>query len=81
MATVLSCSTGVTNDDVCIVLHCLESMLAKRRKQVTLQRALAFLKRMSTLSLHVLPNSTVGLLASGRTLMHVSCGLVDQSKY
>nr|XP_023698100.1 nucleolar complex protein 3 homolog isoform X1 [Paramormyrops kingsleyae] len=61
---------GATNDDVRIVLHCLESMLAKRRKQVTLQRALAFLKRMSTLSLHVLPNSTVGLLASGRTLMH-----------
>ncbi|KAG7492774.1 hypothetical protein MATL_G00017840 [Megalops atlanticus] len=61
---------GASNDDVAIVLQCLDVMLAKRRKQVTLQRALAFVKRLSTLSLHVLSSSSVGILAANRTLMH-----------
>ncbi|KAI1886877.1 hypothetical protein AGOR_G00200310 [Albula goreensis] len=61
---------GASNDDVAIVLQCLDVMLMKRRKQVTLQRALAFTKRLSTLSLQVLPNSSVGILAANRTLMH-----------
>uniref|UniRef100_A0A8C9WLC6 Nucleolar complex protein 3 homolog n=1 Tax=Scleropages formosus TaxID=113540 RepID=A0A8C9WLC6_SCLFO len=66
----LQLHAGVPNDDMGIVLQCLDVMLAKRRKQVSLQRALAFLKRLSTLALHVLPDSAVGLLASCRTLMH-----------
>ncbi|KAJ8406822.1 hypothetical protein AAFF_G00297380 [Aldrovandia affinis] len=61
---------GASNDDVTIVLQCLDVMLTKRRKQVTLQRALAFIKRLSTLSLHVLPNSSVGILAATRSVMH-----------
>ncbi|XP_075614379.1 nucleolar complex protein 3 homolog isoform X2 [Balearica regulorum gibbericeps] len=52
-----------------IVLQCLDVMFAKRRKQVSQQRALAFLKRLSTLALHVLPNSSVGILATNRVLM------------
>ncbi|CDQ61420.1 unnamed protein product [Oncorhynchus mykiss] len=40
------------------------------RKRVNLQRALAFVKRLSTLSLHTLPNTTVGILASNK--IHVS---------
>lgn len=61
---------GASNEDISIVLRCLDVMLTKRRKQVTLQRALAFVKRLSTLSLHTLPN--VGILASNRMLIHVS---------
>lgn len=61
---------GASNDDIAIVLQCLDVMLLKRRKQVTLQRALAFIKRLSTLSLHVMPNSSVGILAANRMLMH-----------
>ncbi|KAJ7987723.1 hypothetical protein DPEC_G00329450 [Dallia pectoralis] len=68
--TLLKLNAGATNDDISIVLRCLDVMLTKRRKQVTLQRALAFVKRLSTLSLHTLPNATVGILASNRTLMH-----------
>ncbi|XP_015201856.2 nucleolar complex protein 3 homolog [Lepisosteus oculatus] len=68
--TVLKLHAGVSNDDMVIVLQCLDIMLTKRRKQVTLQRALAFIKRLTTLSLHVLPNSTIGILASDRVLMH-----------
>ncbi|KAJ7324149.1 hypothetical protein JRQ81_017169 [Phrynocephalus forsythii] len=61
---------GATNEDVAIMLQCLDVMLTKRRKQVSQQRALAFIKRLSTLALHVLPNSTIGILATNRTLMH-----------
>ncbi|MBN3312292.1 NOC3L protein, partial [Atractosteus spatula] len=68
--TVLKLHAGVSNDDMVIVLQCLDIMLTKRRKQVTLQRALAFIKRLTTLSLHVLPNSSIGILASDRVLMH-----------
>ncbi|XP_039991094.1 nucleolar complex protein 3 homolog isoform X2 [Xiphias gladius] len=61
---------GAPNDDIIIVLRCLNAMLTRRRKQVTLQRAMAFVKRLSTLSLHVLPNASVGILAANRAAMH-----------
>lgn len=64
--------TGAPNDDIIIVLHCLDAMLTRRRKQVTLQRAMAFVKRLSMLSLHVLPNASVGILGANRAAMHVS---------
>ncbi|XP_008303033.1 nucleolar complex protein 3 homolog [Stegastes partitus] len=61
---------GAPNDDVAILLRCLDAMLTRRRKQVTLQRAMAFVKRLSMLSLHVLPNASVGILAANRAAMH-----------
>ncbi|KFO93837.1 Nucleolar complex protein 3, partial [Buceros rhinoceros silvestris] len=69
--TLFSLHAGRTNDDIAIVLQCLDVMFAKRRKQVSQQRALAFLKRLSTLALHVLPNSSVGILATNRVLMQM----------
>ncbi|XP_071420487.1 nucleolar complex protein 3 homolog isoform X2 [Pithys albifrons albifrons] len=67
--TLFSLHAGGTNEDIGIVLQCLDVMFAKRRKQVSQQRALAFLKRLSTLALHVLPNSSVGILATNRIFM------------
>ncbi|XP_070782984.1 nucleolar complex protein 3 homolog [Enoplosus armatus] len=61
---------GAPNDDINIVLRCLDAMLTRRKKQVTLQRAMAFVKRLSTLSLHVLPNASVGILAANRAAVH-----------
>lgn len=61
---------GAPNDDIIIALRCLDAMLTRRRKQVTLQRAMAFIKRLSTLSLHVLPNASIGVLAASRAAMH-----------
>lgn len=61
---------GAPNDDIIIALRCLDAMLTRRRKQVTLQRAMAFIKRLSALSLHVLPNASVGVLAASRAAMH-----------
>ncbi|XP_047464807.1 nucleolar complex protein 3 homolog isoform X2 [Mugil cephalus] len=61
---------GASNDDIAIVLRCLDAMLTRRKKQVSLQRAMAFTKRLSMLSLHVLPNASVGILAANRATMH-----------
>ncbi|XP_072228904.1 nucleolar complex protein 3 homolog [Leuresthes tenuis] len=61
---------GAHNDDIIIVLRCLDAMLTRRRKQVTLQRAMAFVKRLSMLSLHVLPSASVGILAANRATIH-----------
>ncbi|XP_051795508.1 nucleolar complex protein 3 homolog [Acanthochromis polyacanthus] len=61
---------GAPSDDVIILLRCLDAMLTRRRKQVSLQRAMAFIKRLSMLSLHVLPNASVGILAASRAAMH-----------
>nr|XP_046233058.1 nucleolar complex protein 3 homolog [Scatophagus argus] len=66
----LRLNAGASNDDIIIVLQCLDAMLTRRKKQVTLQRAMAFVKRLSTLSLHVLPNASVGILASNRAAVH-----------
>uniref|UniRef100_A0A0F7Z6T1 Nucleolar complex protein 3 homolog n=1 Tax=Crotalus adamanteus TaxID=8729 RepID=A0A0F7Z6T1_CROAD len=69
--TLFKIHAGATNEDAEIVLQCLDIMLTKRRKQVTQQRALAFIKRLSTMALQVLPNSSIGILATNRTLMHI----------
>ncbi|XP_044276586.1 nucleolar complex protein 3 homolog isoform X3 [Varanus komodoensis] len=69
--TLLNLHAGATNEEVAILLECLDLMLTKRRKQVSQQRALAFIKRLCTLALHVLPNSSIGILATNRTLIHV----------
>uniref|UniRef100_UPI00398EAEDA nucleolar complex protein 3 homolog n=1 Tax=Pristiophorus japonicus TaxID=55135 RepID=UPI00398EAEDA len=61
---------GDTNEEVLVVLQCLDVMLTKRRKQVSLQRAIAYVKRLTTLALNVLPNSTIGILATNRVLMN-----------
>ncbi|ELK36645.1 Nucleolar complex protein 3 like protein [Myotis davidii] len=68
--TLFKLHAGATNEGVEIVLQCLDVMLTKRRKQVSQQRALAFIKRLCTLGLHVLPNSSIGILATNRILMH-----------
>ncbi|XP_008072774.1 nucleolar complex protein 3 homolog [Carlito syrichta] len=67
--TLFKLHAGATNEGVEIVLQCLDVMLTKRRKQVSQQRALAFIKRLCTLALHVLPNSSIGILATTRILM------------
>ncbi|KAK2865975.1 hypothetical protein Q7C36_002031 [Tachysurus vachellii] len=68
--TLLTLHAGASNEETGIVLQCVDVMLSKRRKQVNLHRALAFLKRLDTLALHVMPDSCVGILAANRALMH-----------
>ncbi|KAI0241833.1 hypothetical protein LSAT2_017982 [Lamellibrachia satsuma] len=61
---------GVTSEDVSTALDCLHIMISKRRKQVSHQRVLAFIKRLSTLSLQLSANGAVGVLASVRNFLH-----------
>ncbi|MEJ1276645.1 hypothetical protein NN561_007553 [Cricetulus griseus] len=68
--TLFKLHTGAANDGVETVLHCLDVMLNKCREQVSHQRALAFIKCLCTLALQVLPNSSIGLLATTRILIH-----------
>ena len=68
-------TTGRSNSDVPIALDCLENMLIKRRKKVSVHRVLAFTKRISTLALQVQHNSTIALLNLIRLLMMVTHSL------
>ncbi|KAM9773052.1 nucleolar complex protein 3 homolog [Syngnathus typhle] len=61
---------GTSDDDILIVLRCLDAMLIRRRKRVSLQRAMAFIKRLSGLSLHVQTQASIGLLAATRAALH-----------
>ncbi|XP_071491607.1 nucleolar complex protein 3 homolog [Diadema antillarum] len=60
---------GVSSEDAGLVCECLEVMISKRRKQVTVQRVLGFLKRLATLALLGLPNAAIAYLATLRNLM------------
>lgn len=70
--------SGAPADEIVIVLRCLDAMLIRRRKQVSLQRAMAFIKRISALGLHVQSHASVGLLAAARAALHVSACVHDK---
>ncbi|CAH1253716.1 NOC3L [Branchiostoma lanceolatum] len=70
-ANMLHLHAGQDTDDTTNALECIDIMLNKRRKQVSMQRAFAFLKRLCTLSLQLLPNSTLGALAASREFLKV----------
>ncbi|XP_072290451.1 nucleolar complex protein 3 homolog isoform X2 [Eucyclogobius newberryi] len=68
-SVLLQLHAGSTNEDVLIALRCVDAMFPRRRKHVTLQRVMSYLKRLSTLSLHTLPNASIAILAANRTLL------------
>uniref|UniRef100_A0A8C6S6A1 Nucleolar complex protein 3 homolog n=1 Tax=Neogobius melanostomus TaxID=47308 RepID=A0A8C6S6A1_9GOBI len=68
-SVLLHLHAGSSNDDVSIALRCVDTMFPRRRKHVTLQRVMSYLKRLSTLSLHTLPNASIAVLATNRTLL------------
>ncbi|XP_052772376.1 nucleolar complex protein 3 homolog [Mya arenaria] len=61
--------TGCTSGDVKVVLDCLDIMVSQRKRQVSQQRILAFLKRLMTLSLQQAPDGTIGLLSVIRSIL------------
>ncbi|XP_052254466.1 nucleolar complex protein 3 homolog [Dreissena polymorpha] len=60
---------GCSSDDVKIVLDCLDIMISRRKRQVSQQRILAFLKRLMTLSLQQTTHGTLGLLSVIRSFI------------
>ncbi|KAM7444886.1 Nucleolar complex protein 3 [Porites harrisoni] len=59
----LQVHVGFSNEDVPVVLQCLEEMLKKRRKQVPIQRVAGFVKRLCTVSLQSQTNGTLAFLS------------------
>lgn len=59
-----------TSTDVNVILECLEAMIFKRKKQLTESRIVAFMKRLSTLCLHALPETSIALLGVVRSIVH-----------
>ncbi|XP_022110470.1 nucleolar complex protein 3 homolog isoform X2 [Acanthaster planci] len=60
---------GESCADAKLILDCIDAMIIKRHKQVTFQRVLAFLKRLATLSLQMMPNGILGYGCAVRDIM------------
>ncbi|XP_053407293.1 nucleolar complex protein 3 homolog [Mercenaria mercenaria] len=60
---------GITSQDVGVVLQCLDVMISKRKRQVSQQRILAFIKRLATLCVQQTSSGMLGLLAAIRSFM------------
>ncbi|XP_048745661.2 nucleolar complex protein 3 homolog [Ostrea edulis] len=65
-STMLKVHAGISSDDASIVLECVECMLGRRKRQISQQRVLAFIKRICTLSLQQEGHCCVALLATLR---------------
>lgn len=61
--------SGADNDDVPILLTCLDLMFTKRRKQVTVRRIMAFIKRLCSLCLQIPHDGVVAILMIVRSLL------------
>lgn len=61
---------GTIAETVPVVLDCLDVMISKRRKQVSQQRILAFIKRLTTLSLQQNSGGAVAYLSAVRQYIH-----------
>lgn len=68
----LDVNSGKTHKDLGVVLRILEDVLVKRRKNINQQRLLAFIKRISILSLQVTHNGTLGILAIVKQVMQLT---------
>ena len=66
---------GKTSEDVVIAIESLHMMVSKRKKQVTSQRVLAFIKRLCGLALQLPAHGALSVLATVRSFIHVSLHL------
>lgn len=62
---------GKYHDNLETFLRTIEALFMVGRKKVTANSTLSFVKRMSTLTLQTLHNSTLGILAALRTIIQV----------
>lgn len=67
--TLFKVHTGCSSEDVAIILNCLDIMVSKRKRQISQQRVLAFIKRLCSLCLLQRSNSCLALLAVVRNLI------------
>ncbi|XP_039492672.1 nucleolar complex protein 3 homolog [Drosophila santomea] len=60
----LAVQAGKNHDDFTIILRTLDEVLVKRRRNMSQQRLMAFMKRLLTGSLHLLHNGTLATLGT-----------------
>lgn len=72
---IMHVGAGKNHGDIESIITTLENVLIKRRKSMTHQRYLAFLKRLLTLSLQVLHNGTLGCLGIIKSAMQLNSTL------
>ncbi|ELU04426.1 hypothetical protein CAPTEDRAFT_154522 [Capitella teleta] len=65
----LRLNASESSQDVSIALECLDIMFNQRRKQVSMPRTLAFMKRLGILSLQMQSNGALGMLAAVRNIL------------
>ncbi|KXJ76985.1 hypothetical protein RP20_CCG008525 [Aedes albopictus] len=71
----LSVHGGKNHDDLESILATLDSVLLKRRNNITYHRYLAFVKRLSSMALQLLHNGSLGCLGVVRTCMLLNTSL------
>ncbi|XP_076438020.1 nucleolar complex protein 3 homolog [Babylonia areolata] len=68
-SAILGVHAGSSPDDAAIILDTVDAAIIRRKKQVTQQRVLAFIKRLSAMCLHQLPPSSAAYLAIARCMV------------
>ncbi|XP_064381917.1 nucleolar complex protein 3 homolog isoform X2 [Halichondria panicea] len=64
----LQLDTRSTNEDLLLAVECMDKLIRKRR-QISLQRVFAFVKRLSTISLQLLPGACLAVMTTIRTFI------------
>ncbi|KAK6639087.1 hypothetical protein RUM43_007357 [Polyplax serrata] len=62
-SNILQINAGQNHVDLPVIMKTVDFLLLKRRKHLSLQRLLAFVKRLTTLSLQILPHGSLALLS------------------
>lgn len=65
----LNIDTNTNIDDIQVLISCLNTMIIKRKKQMTNNRVLAFIKRLSTISLQTVREPSIAILSVIRQIV------------
>ncbi|KAL9895946.1 nucleolar complex protein 3 [Glossina fuscipes fuscipes] len=68
----LAVNAGKNHDDFCIILKTLDEVLVKRRRNISQQRLMAFVKRLLIVSLHLLHHGTLASLGTIKTTFQLT---------
>ncbi|XP_054744428.1 nucleolar complex protein 3 homolog [Anastrepha obliqua] len=68
----LTVDAGKNHDDFRIILNTLEEVLVKRRRNMSQQRLMAFIKRLLMLSMHLLHHGTLATLGTIKTTFQLT---------
>lgn len=68
----LTVNAGKNHEDFRIILGTLDEVLVKRRRNMSQQRLMAFIKRLLTLSLHLLHHGTLATLGTIKTTFQLT---------